>query len=59
MTKNRDDMVKGKTLTEWSKELGINRSTLAQRYYVYGWSVDKVLNTPVRKRRFFINPKKK
>lgn len=36
--------IKGKLLSEWSKLLGIERSTLAQRYYVYGWSVDKVLS---------------
>lgn len=34
---------KGQTLTEWAKELNIKRSTLAQRYYVYGWSLDRVL----------------
>lgn len=34
-----------KTLTEWSKKLNIKRSTLAQRYYVYGWSVEKTLVT--------------
>jgi hypothetical protein len=32
------------TLIEWSEILGIKRSTLAQRYYVYGWSVDKTLS---------------
>lgn len=32
-----------KTLTNWAKELGMKRSTLAQRIYVYGWSVDKAL----------------
>lgn len=37
-------LVGGKTLTEWSKILGIKRSTLAQRYYVYGWSVNKTLS---------------
>lgn len=35
----------GKTLAEWSEELGVKRSTLAQRIYVYGWSVDKALST--------------
>lgn len=34
----------GKTLSDWSKVLGIKRSTLAQRYYVYGWSVERVLS---------------
>ena len=37
-------LFKGKTLTEWSKELKIKRSTLAQRFYVYGWSVDRTLS---------------
>jgi hypothetical protein len=35
--------IKGKTLSEWSEILGVKRSTLAQRYYVYNWSVDKCL----------------
>ena len=35
---------KGKTLTDWSKVLNIKRSTLAQRYYVYKWSIEKTLN---------------
>jgi hypothetical protein len=38
------NFVLGKTFSEWSKILGIKRSTLAQRFYVYGWSVDKTLN---------------
>lgn len=44
-TNNRSSrrVFKGKTLTQWAKTLGVNRSTLAQRYYVYGWSIDKVL----------------
>jgi len=37
-------LFRGKTLKEWSVELGVKRSTLAQRYYVYGWSVDKTLD---------------
>ena len=36
---------KSHTLTDWAKIVGVKRSTLAQRYYVYGWSVDKVLLT--------------
>lgn len=31
-------------LVEWAEHLGIKRSTLAQRYYVYKWSLDRVLN---------------
>lgn len=36
--------LKGKTLTEWAKILNLKRSTLAQRFYVYGWSVDRTLS---------------
>ena len=45
-SKNRRDnlRLKGKLLSEWSRILGVKRSTLAQRYYVYGWSVDRVLS---------------
>ena len=32
---------KSQTLINWSRELQINRSTLSQRIYVYGWSIDK------------------
>lgn len=35
---------KGKNLAQWAKILGVKRSTLAQRFYVYGWSVDRVLS---------------
>ena len=38
-------LLMGKTMSEWGEILGIKRSTLAQRYYVYGWSVDKTLST--------------
>jgi hypothetical protein len=45
-TNNRDNRhtFKGKTLTEWSEILGIKRSTLAQRYFVYNWTVEKTLS---------------
>ena len=36
------------TLTEWSGEVGISRSTLSQRYYGMGWSVEKTLTTPLK-----------
>jgi len=42
--KSNNMLIKGKTLSEWSEITGIKRSTLAQRYYVYGWSVDRVLS---------------
>ena len=40
---------KGKklTLTDWSPIVNIARSTLAQRYYGYKWSVEKTLSTLV------------
>ena len=31
------------TLTQWAKELGVNRSRLSQRYYVYKWSIERIL----------------
>lgn len=31
------------TLTDWSKKLGIKRSTLSQRFYCYKWSLKKTL----------------
>ena len=34
-----------KTLPQWSRLLGIKRSTLAQRLHVYKWSVEKTLLT--------------
>lgn len=36
-------MNKKLTLSQWARELGINRSTLAQRFYVYNWSIEKTL----------------
>lgn len=33
-----------KTIAEWSEFTGIKRSTLAQRYYTYGWSIEKTLS---------------
>lgn len=37
----------GKTmcLPEWAAHLGVKRSTLAQRLYVYGWPVEKTFST--------------
>ena len=31
-------------LSEWAERLGKNRSTLAQRLYVYKWNINKVLS---------------
>lgn len=36
---------KSQTLTNWSKELGIKRSTLSQRLYSYGWPIERALKT--------------
>lgn len=41
---------KGKTFTEWAKIKGINRDTLKNRIHFYGWSWEKALNTPARKK---------
>lgn len=47
---NRLLTYKGKTQTliEWSKELGIKRTTICMRLNDLGWSVEKALETPVR-----------
>lgn len=42
--KRNNLVLRGKTLSEWSELLGIKRSTLAQRYYVYNWSIEKLLS---------------
>lgn len=34
--------------TEWAEITGIKRATLSNRYYTYGWDVEKTLTTPVR-----------
>ena len=39
-----------KPLTIWAEEKNINQSTLACRIFKRGWSVEKALTTPVRKR---------
>ncbi len=35
------------TLTEWAEVLNIKRSTLAQRIYVYKWSIERALTQEV------------
>jgi len=40
-----------KNLTQWSKVLDINISTLRHRLYMYGWSVEKTFNTPTNRVR--------
>jgi hypothetical protein len=33
------------TLTFWAEKIGVKRSTLAQRFYSYGWPIQRVLST--------------
>lgn len=42
---NRYIRFKGKSMTisRWAEKIGIKRSTLSQRYYVYKWSIKKCL----------------
>lgn len=35
------------TFTDWADVVGIKKSTLSQRFYVYKWSLEKVLSTKV------------
>lgn len=42
---------KSQTLTQWANELNIPTSTLHNRLRVHGWSVERALTEPVRKRR--------
>lgn len=37
-----------KTLSEWSKIVGINRRVLNARFRL-GWNIERILNTPVHK----------
>ena len=34
---------KSLTITDWAEELGVKRSTLSMRFYVYKWPTDKIL----------------
>lgn len=43
--RRNNTLFKDKTLSEWSELLGIKRSTLAQRIYVYKWTIEKTLST--------------
>lgn len=49
LSNNRKLKYKGvtKTLSEWSRYLKIKRSTLAQRYYVYKWTISKCFSKKV------------
>lgn len=34
---------KGKSIAQWCRELGLKPSTVRQRVYVYGWSIERAL----------------
>lgn len=38
------------TLSQWAELRGMSLATLRERLFVHHWSVDKALNTPVRKK---------
>lgn len=38
-------------LSYWAKSVGINKHTLYDRMFRYGWSVEKAFNTPVRRHK--------
>ncbi len=40
-----------KTLAEWAREVGINYVTLHRRICVYGWDIEKAIETPVRHKK--------
>lgn len=44
-TNNRFIEFNGKkqTLTRWAEDTGIKRATLTQRFYKYGWSIERLL----------------
>lgn len=39
----------GKTLSQWISNFGLKSSTVRQRFYVYGWSLEKSLNYELKK----------
>src|SRR3990167_1801801 len=40
------------TLTNWANLIGLNRSTLSMRVYVYNWKLEKALTTPIKRNNF-------
>lgn len=40
------------TLASWAELKGMSPATLRRRIFVHGWSIEKALNTPVRKWNF-------
>ena len=51
-TRNVYYRYKGKkmTLTNISRDLGVKHQAMFQRIHAYGWTIDKAVNTPIRKR---------
>lgn len=49
---NKQITFRGKTqnLSQWAKELGIPRTALSNRIHVSGWSIERALTTPVKKK---------
>lgn len=39
------------TLSQWAETADIGLSTIKQRFYTYGWNIEKALYTPVRIRK--------
>ncbi len=37
---------KTQTLSQWSRELGLNRGFLHERIYILGWSIERAFETP-------------
>lgn len=42
---------KKQSLSQWSEELCISKATLKSRLNKYGWSIEKAITTPVRKKK--------
>lgn len=38
-------------VSEWARRYNLNPGTLWNRVFIYGWAVEKALNTPVAERR--------
>jgi hypothetical protein len=45
----RNVFYKGKTLAQWSRELGGNYNLVGQRIRDYGWNIERAISTPVRR----------
>lgn len=50
--RNRNYTYKGKTqnIAQWAKEYGVPDSMLRERLVILGWSIEKALETPSRKK---------